>query len=83
MGGLKEAAILAESLRQLIEVHSFKHGNQTINITITCGVIQVEKNETLEQALGRVDRALYQGKENGRNQVSIGESSQYSLGLKQ
>lgn len=39
--------------------------------TITCsfGLIQVDKNETAESALKRVDDSLYQAKKNGRYQV--------------
>ena len=44
------------------------------NHVISCsfGLIQVEKHETAENALKRVDRSLYQAKKNGRYQVVSG-----------
>ena len=43
--------------------------------TISCsfGLIQVEVNETVEDALKRVDDSLYQAKKNGRYQVVSGQ----------
>ena len=43
--------------------------------TISCsfGLIQVQANETVEDALKRVDESLYQAKKNGRYQVVSGQ----------
>lgn len=39
-----------------------------ITVTVTGGLTRVGGNETLHQAIGRADKAMYFGKNNGRNQ---------------
>lgn len=38
-----------------------------ISITVTAGITRVHQGETLDTALGRADRAMYEGKQTGRN----------------
>ncbi len=62
----KNARLLAEKLRQLIEEYKFLP-----NVEVTCsfGVTQLHKDDTEESLLKRVDAALYTAKEQGRNMV--------------
>lgn len=69
---LAGAAIAAEKLRAAFENQSFPViGRQTISI----GVAEKLKSEEFEAWLGRVDAALYQAKQQGRNLVAIAEDS--------
>lgn len=65
---LKEAAILAEKLRQIIAKHKFPLPQQ---ITCSFGVIEIQNDDDMHSALKRVDSLLYQAKESGRNRVCV------------
>lgn len=64
----EEASLLAGKLRHELEVHSF---DKVGTITASFGVSSYEKNESKDRLLKRVDNALYQAKETGRNRVVI------------
>ena len=40
-----------------------------INVTISLGIAEFDKQETGEALFERADKALYEAKKNGRNQV--------------
>ena len=40
-------------------------------ITVSIGVSRIEDAGSLEEAIGQADQALYQAKNNGRNQVRV------------
>lgn len=65
---LAHAKELAEKLRELISNNSFSH---QLEVTVSIGVAQIKRNETLEALFNRADRALYRAKEGGRNRVCI------------
>lgn len=68
------AATIAEQLRQKIQairIKQKKSGEVISSITASFGVSQLVSTETAEQLVERTDKALYQAKENGRNQVII------------
>jgi diguanylate cyclase (GGDEF)-like protein len=65
---LDMARNVAERIRQRVEGQSF--GQITHPITISLGVAQWREEEDAEQLLARVDTALYQSKQQGRNRVS-------------
>jgi diguanylate cyclase (GGDEF)-like protein len=56
---------VAEKLRKIIENHDFGG----LNVTVSFGVTYVKKDDNEETLLQRVDEALYEAKNNGRNQV--------------
>ncbi len=64
---------LAEKIRAATREQVIVYKNQTINLTVSCGVSFSSPNEdpesSLNQLLSRADRALYQAKRRGRNQV--------------
>jgi len=66
MTTLKEALFLAGRLRKSIEDRSFLH---VTNVTCSFGVTEFRNGDTQMILLERVDEALYEAKENGRNQV--------------
>jgi len=62
---LNSAALLAERMRAEIEQSSV----QNQRITISIGAAEYQRGESLEMLLNRVDKALYEAKQTGRNKV--------------
>lgn len=54
-------------LCRLIGQKKIPYADGEIGITVTAGITRVQPGETLDTALGRADRAMYQGKQTGRN----------------
>jgi diguanylate cyclase len=67
----QSALILANQLRQTIEKTGFNASGTSVAITISCGITEFVPNDTDEMAFERADQALYQAKEQGRNQCCI------------
>jgi diguanylate cyclase (GGDEF)-like protein len=61
---------VAERLRAKVMAHPVKINDESLYITISCGVSGHRSNETtIEDAIKRADDALYVAKGSGRNQV--------------
>ncbi|EJM9798026.1 diguanylate cyclase [Escherichia coli] len=54
-------------LCQLVDNHAITHSEGHINITVTAGVSRAFPEEPLDVVIGRADRAMYEGKQTGRN----------------
>ncbi len=67
----KAAIITAERLREAIASHKMFIGSKEVRITTSLGVAQMLPGCDLKSMLERADRALYQAKENGRNQMKF------------
>jgi len=67
---------IAERIRKTIEALSIKIDSVEFNVTISIGLAQLSQDSKLKQTaldlLQIADLALYQSKENGRNQVTSG-----------
>ena len=61
---INDAELIAEKLRESVEKYK-----QVIPITMSFGVTQYIKGEDISYILKRVDDALYEAKESGRNRV--------------
>lgn len=62
----------AERVREAVQNCQFCAGNPKIQVSVSIGVTQSDHREKrYENALVRADRALYQAKEAGRNQVIV------------
>ena len=59
---------LAEEVRKKIESESF---DSAVKVTCSIGLTELQPNDTPLVAFNRVDSAMYQAKNNGRNQVVI------------
>ncbi len=67
---LAGAGEAAEKIRQTIEKIEFVYKEETVKVTVSIGVSEVENtDETEQKVFERADIALYQAKKNGRNQV--------------
>jgi diguanylate cyclase (GGDEF)-like protein len=64
---LEDAVKVAEKIRSRVREHRFASG--AIRVTASLGVVQHEPGETLESTLRRADRAMYEAKTQGRDQV--------------
>ncbi|MDQ6974199.1 MAG: GGDEF domain-containing protein [Mariprofundaceae bacterium] len=68
---IQAAEALAANLCQSVAIHEFLSKDTIINLTISLGVSQKKESETAMESIKRSDHALYQAKENGRNQWII------------
>lgn len=72
---LKGAAMLAESIRTIIEAQRVtdKDGEEIESVTISIGISQYIAGEDTASFLDRADSCLYKSKEDGRNRVTTEE----------
>ncbi|MHB8191629.1 MAG: diguanylate cyclase [Ferrimicrobium sp.] len=69
--GSNGALILAERLRLAIAESSLLCQGIEINVTMTFGISEHNGRDKVDSTIIEADRALYRGKENGRNQVCL------------
>ncbi|WP_313083062.1 diguanylate cyclase [Atlantibacter sp.] len=55
-------------IMNIIRKHAFIIPNGAINITVTCGSTTVRDGDELQAIIDRADKAMYFGKQHGRNQ---------------
>ncbi|WP_332876935.1 putative bifunctional diguanylate cyclase/phosphodiesterase [Massilia sp. S19_KUP03_FR1] len=68
--GAASAITLAERVRLGIEQMRCDDVGPDVVVTVSIGVAQFRPGETISQAIGRADEALYQAKSAGRNRVA-------------
>lgn len=68
---LEGATIVAERFRKRIEETTVVHGETKINVTITLGVARFDSALGADKSIQMADKALYEGKETGRNKVVV------------
>jgi len=70
-----KARILMEKIRQKVQDSTIIRDGNKIKVTISIGVGEIDiSSETIENFIKRVDAALYQAKESGRNLVIMDQS---------
>jgi diguanylate cyclase (GGDEF)-like protein/PAS domain S-box-containing protein len=65
---VKNAQVIAEKIRADIEA---QHFTGAAKFTVSAGVSQIEPDDDAACLIDRADKALYQAKSNGRNQVQV------------
>jgi diguanylate cyclase (GGDEF)-like protein len=66
------AQIVAERLRQTIAEGTFEIGENSIKITISLGIAELEPSDfSIENVINHADQALLKAKNQGRNNVFI------------
>lgn len=81
---LKEAKIIAERVRALIESARFPFNGLILRLTVSVGLAQIRAGEDTTAFVQRADAALYSSKEGGRNCVHFHDGStcqQFGNGL--
>jgi diguanylate cyclase len=63
----EQAALVAQNVREAAARTVVKHGEQSINITVSGGLATIQPNERVEALIQRADAALYEAKAAGRN----------------
>ncbi|MBC8285626.1 MAG: GGDEF domain-containing protein, partial [Nitrospinae bacterium] len=62
---------LSEKIRKAIEKDYYVDGENELQVTISIGAAIIGENDTEISLFERADKALYQAKSNGRNQVKL------------
>jgi len=65
------AAIAAEKLRLAIGSNPLSEENTRVKVTASFGVSSYRQNDDTKMIIARVDKALYESKQNGRNRVTV------------
>ena len=65
---VQDAVTVTNKLRETIENSNFNANGERLSITLSCGLTEYIKADNNESIFVRADSALYQAKQNGRNQ---------------
>lgn len=68
----KQAFVKTEMILAGIQKMKVIYGEKKVSVTMTFGVAEYRKDETIERLVKRADDSLYKGKAHGRNQVIMG-----------
>lgn len=67
-----ELAALGERMRRAIEATPVPHGDETLSVTVSCGIALTSGSDRdIHGLIERADAALYMAKNGGRNRVAV------------
>jgi diguanylate cyclase (GGDEF)-like protein len=66
---MKNTMIVCEKIRKEVEHSSVEYKDNIINFSVSIGVAEFTKENSIDELLEKSDTALYKAKESGRNQV--------------
>lgn len=64
---LVQARAVTEKIRLAVQNCDFHYRDETVRVTISCGIAEFKESDTPEQVFARADAALYRAKAAGRN----------------
>ncbi|KTD60708.1 GGDEF domain-containing protein [Legionella shakespearei] len=67
----KEAKVILEKLRKLVEECQFYYRENKVDVTVSFGLTTVENGDDIETLFMRADNAMYKAKNAGRNRIEI------------
>ncbi|MDT8718238.1 GGDEF domain-containing protein [Clostridium sp. 19966] len=67
----KKSLSVMELIRKEIETTSILCEAELINVTMSFGIYQFDKENSIGKAIEKADKALYFSKDNGRNQITL------------
>ena len=70
---LKQSVADAERLRQTIEMVRFEHGSDTVEVKVSCGVVEAKGIDTHKSLYDRAHESLREAKRYGRNRCFMHE----------
>ena len=65
---LKEAYVLAERIRETIEIYTF---DDVGKVTVSLGLTEFKEDDTEDSLIKRADDAMYEAKKKGKNRVEV------------
>ncbi|MGC8588391.1 MAG: GGDEF domain-containing protein, partial [Hydrogenobaculum sp.] len=69
---VNEAKRACEKLLNKIREAEIKEGENTIKFTVSMGITELkDEDDSIEKAIDRADKALYNAKRNGKNRIEI------------
>ena len=68
----EQAALAVDKIRKAVEKSPFNFHGQPVQITLSLGVAEVRKDDSVEGLFSRADKALYKAKKLGRNRIELG-----------
>ncbi|MES9972356.1 MAG: sensor domain-containing diguanylate cyclase [Candidatus Thiodiazotropha sp.] len=69
---IRSGGMLGQRICDEIAAKPYQHGTQSISVTISVGVSEIEDgDDDVDDLIYRADKALYEAKKRGRNQVVI------------
>ena len=66
-----QAEPVVDGIRERVADHIFNAWGTTFNLTITCGLSEYDSTDDYNGIFNRIDEALYDGKNSGKNRVII------------
>ena len=70
----REALTAAERLRLVVEGHTFELNGRLFPLSLSIGLIQIERTLTTGELLSQADAAMYRAKAQGKNRVVVHSS---------
>ena len=64
-----DALVLVNDLRTHVESCGFRYKDTPVPVTLSGGVAQFHRSDSIDNVFERADQAMYQAKRNGRNQI--------------
>lgn len=72
--GYMQTVQIVQNVLEIIYKQTYVYERKDIRVSLTAGVTKYKEHETLDQLISRADQYLYEGKENGKNQLVLDDN---------